>query len=166
MLERTVANRYIRAVNNGRTRPCRIEVIRERGDYTDVVAKFSGGCDRGVTSLAIEAICAMLAADLNLPIAEPLLVEIDEDFINLVPLKDMKNLLSGSNSIGFGSAHLPNGYAIWATGTKIPPALVADAVGVLAFDLLIQNIDRKPSNPNCLTNGKSIGIEEVKRILA
>lgn len=158
MLSQVTAVNFIGAVGNGRTKPVRLEALAEDGTYVELVAKFSAGCDRGVTSLAVEAICAALAADLDLPIPEPFIVEVEPDFLFVVPDPEIRDILQASCPLGFGSRHLPSGFLTWPGYSQVHEASRATALAVYVFDCLIQNIDRSPKNPNCLTDGKEFGI--------
>ena len=158
MLSQVTAVNYIGKVGNGRTTPVRLEAISDDGEYVELVGKFSGGCERGVTNLAVEAVCAALAADLGLPIPEPFIVEVERDFITHIPDADVKTILQRSCRLGFGSKHLPPGYFTWALHSELHESSRPAALAIYVFDCLIQNIDRMPKRPNCLTNGQSIGI--------
>ena len=68
MLEELVATTFHRRMSTGRTVPLLLA-----GEHVDeleieVVAKFSKGADIGPAGLTREALCALLAADLGLPI--------------------------------------------------------------------------------------------------
>jgi len=149
---------YLGPVGNGRTKPCRLEATRNDDEYVEVVAKFSNGCDRGVTSLAVEAICAMLACDLDLPMPEPFTVSLDTDLIREIPDDEIRGIISRSDECGFATKQLPPGYATWAKNHQVHADAICDAVGVFIFDCFTQNIDRLPTNPNCITNGRLFGI--------
>ena len=81
MLDSVIAVRFDRRMGNGKTWPCLVSGLKPDGDEMEVVAKFSAGCERQVGGLVAEAIAAMLAADLDLPVPEPVLVE----FVFIVP---------------------------------------------------------------------------------
>ncbi|MDH5644206.1 MAG: hypothetical protein OEY63_08395 [Gemmatimonadota bacterium] len=123
-----------------------------------MVAKLSEGCDRKVTALVMEAIAAMLAADLDLPVPEPFLVTLEPEFIAGVPDKTVVAMARRSNPVAFGSKHLPPGYTNWPVGEGIPKDAFITAAEIFAFDALIVNDDRRPTNPNCLFNGSSLAI--------
>jgi len=122
MLHELQAVRFDRRMSVGRTGPCLLSAIRPDGSEVEVVAKFSYGCDRGIGSLVCEAVAAMLAADLDLPVPEPFLVRIDADFVNHFPtaLRETAVKLRSSSPLAFGSARLPSGYAVVAPGKPIP----------------------------------------------
>ena len=123
-----------------------------------MIAKFSAGCDRGVSALVAEAVSAMLAADLDLPVPEPMLVAFSSSFIDAVPDSIAKNLMRRSVSPTFGSKKLPPGFSVWPCGRPIPRSMIQVAADVFAFDALIDNDDRRPDNPNCLVKGDAIAI--------
>lgn len=158
MLSHVTAIRFDKRVQSGRTVPCRLTCEAADGTVVEVVAKLSDGCDRKVTALVMEAIAAMLAADLDLPVPEPFLVTLEPEFIAGVPDKTVADMARRSNPVAFGSKQLPPGYTSWPVGKAIPKDALATAAEIFAFDALIVNDDRRPANPNCLFNGSSLAI--------
>lgn len=158
MLSRVTAVRFDGRVQSGRTVPCRLTCEAADGAEVEVVAKLSDGCDRKVTALVMEAIAAMLAADLDLPVPEPFLVTLEPEFIAGVPDETVADMARRSNPVAFGSKHLPPGYTSWPVGKAIPTDALATAAEIFAFDVLIVNDDRRPVNPNCLFSGSSLAI--------
>lgn len=160
MLELVRAERFDRRMSSGKTWPCLLGCVRTDGTKIELVAKFSRCCERGVGGLAIEAIAAMLAADLGLPVPEPFLVSFDNDFIQCLPptQADLAARLRASSSVAFGSLKLPPGFAVLPIGKSIPASVKQQAAEIFAFDCLIQNPDRRPSNPNLLFNGRNFAI--------
>lgn len=158
MLDLITAVRFDGRVQSGRTVPCRLTCENAEGVEVEVVAKFSAGCDRGVGALVVEAISAMLAADLDLPVPEPYLVELTPEFISTLPDAKVADMVRRSSPIAFGSKHLPPGYTSWPIGKSIPRDALATAAEIFAFDALIANDDRRRENPNCLFNGTTLAI--------
>lgn len=158
MLSHVTAVRFDRRVQSGRTVPCSLTCEAAGGAEVEVVAKLSDGCDRKVTALVMEAIAAMLAADLDLPVPEPFLVTLEPEFIAGVPDETVADMARRSNPVAFGSKHLPPGYTSWPVGKAIPKDALATAAEIFAFDALIVNDDRRPANPNCLFSGSSLAI--------
>ena len=158
MLSHVTAVRFDRRVQSGRTVPCRLTCEAVDGTEVEVVAKLSDGCDRKVTALVMEAIAAMLAADLDLPVPEPFLVTLEPEFIAGVPDETVAAMARRSNPVAFGSKHLPPGYTSWPVGKAIPKDALGTAAEIFAFDVLIVNDDRRPVNPNCLFSGSSLAI--------
>lgn len=158
MLSHVTAVRFDGRVQSGRTVPCRLTCEAADGAEVEVVAKLSDGCDRKVTALVMEAIAAMLAADLDLPVPEPFLVTLEPEFIAGVPDETVADMARRSNPVAFGSKHLPPGYTSWPVGKAIPKDALATAAEIFAFDVLIVNDDRRSVNPNCLFSGSSLAI--------
>ena len=158
MLSHVTAVRFDGRVQSGRTVPCRLTCESADGAEVEVMAKLSDGCDRKVTALVMEAIAAMLAADLDLPIPEPFLVILEPDFIAGIPDTNVTAMAHRSSPVAFGSKHLPPGYTSWPVRKAIPKDAVATAAEIFAFDALTMNDDRRPVNPNCLFNGTNLAI--------
>lgn len=158
MLDLVTAIRFDRRMGSGKTKPFLLSCALQDGSEVEVVAKVSAGCDRGVGALVSEAITAMLAADLDLPIPEPYLVRLDMNFIETWSDSVVCGLAKKSVQVGFGSKKLPHGFTTWPVDKTIPQDLRTGAIEILAFDVLTLNDDRRPVNPNCLCDGKSFAI--------
>jgi hypothetical protein len=160
VLDELVAVRFDRRMTNGRTGPVLLAGELPDEQLIEVVAKFSHGAGIGAAGLTREALCAMLAADLALPVPSPFLVRVEPDFIASLQVAnaDVAALLASSLPIGFGSRKLPAGYSAWMAGRPIPKAMQQSAAEIFAFDLLIQNADRRPDNPNLQFRDDQFGI--------
>ena len=158
MLDAVTAVRFDGRVQSGKTKPCRLACETVAGDEVEVVAKLSAGCERGVAALVSEAVAAVLAADLGLPVPEPYLVTVDADFVAAIPDAEIVELARRSNTIWYGSKRLPSGYTTWPVGRQVPKDAIPVAAEIFAFDALIANFDRRPENPNCLFLGASLAI--------
>jgi hypothetical protein len=158
MLEKVEATRFDRIMTKGRTMPLLMAADFSNGRSVELVGKFSHGGQIGAAGLAREAISAMLAADLGLPVPNPLLVAISDAFIETVPDPQAATLLQQSLRVGFGSTKLPNGYVVWPDSNSVPRRMLGQAAEIFAFDALIQNGDRRPQNPNLQFKGQEIAI--------
>jgi hypothetical protein len=158
MLTRVTAIEHHGLLTSGKTRPSR--VVAERADATPVemVVKFSAGCDEKEASLSREVIAACLAGDLGLPVPEPFLVDIPRDWADLVADPAQRARIKASSPVAFGSRHLTGGYAVWHSEMRIDEAMLPVAAAIFVFDALIQNVDRRADNPNCLVKGSQIRI--------
>lgn len=150
MLSTVYASRYIKKMGSGRNLPCLIECEREDGSTVEVVVKYSCTLFEKEKNLAIEAIVAMLAADLGLPVAEPFVVQLSEDFIQTVNEAPIASNLSNSCRQAFGSALLTGGATAWLQGQTVAPGQSQLAAEIAVFDQIIINSDRLPRNPNLL----------------
>lgn len=158
MLEKVDATRFDRAMTKGRTMPLLLAAEYSDCRSIELIGKFSYGGQIGAIGLAREAISAMLAADLGLPVPKPLLVTISDEFINTIMSPDVADLLSRSLRVGFGSSKLPDGYAVWPDGNSVSRRMLNQAAEIFAFDALIQNPDRHPKNPNMQVKGEQLAI--------
>jgi hypothetical protein len=158
MLGRVIALEYVRQMGAGRTCPLMVNCEKQDGSVVSVVAKFSAFCDQRETHLAREIVGACLAADLGLPVPEPVLVEIPHDWGDIVPDALLRARIAASSPIAFGSTLMTGGYSAWTADTRIKEAMFDTAAAIFAFDAIIQNPDRRTSNPNCLVRGEDIRI--------
>jgi hypothetical protein len=137
MLDLVTAVRFDRRMTTGKSWPCLLSCLRSSGEEVEVVAKFSSACDRGVGGLVAEALAAMLAADLGLPVPEPLLVEFDTEFVALIRARDLElaERIGRSVPVAFGSRKLPPGFTVLPKDKAIPQHLRAQAAEIFAFNL-------------------------------
>jgi hypothetical protein len=158
MFDSVVATRLHRRMTRGRTGPFLLECETSNGDAIEVVTKFTGP-QLAVAGLVREALCAMLAADLGLPVPSCRCVHVETDFLaGLVQSHpDEAAFLAAAVPQGFGSTKLPPGFNARMPGRGIPPAMRASAAEIYAFDLLIQNPDRRRDNPQPATQGRAVG---------
>ena len=156
MLSTVQASRFIKKMGSGRNDPCLIECEREDGSTVEVVVKYSATLFEKEKNLAIEAIVAMLAADLGLPVAEPFVVEIAPEFIDTVENGDIAHNLRNSCREAFGSTLITGGATAWLTSQMVTSGQSQMAAEIAVFDQIIINSDRLPINPNLLFTGNSL----------
>jgi len=159
MLDVISAARLHRRMSSGRTGPFLLECESSEQQLVEVVAKFTGP-QLAVEGLIREALCAMLAADLSLPVPECFCVALPTDFLAALAATHPSEsaALTSAIPLGFGSRKLPPGYSAWMPESSIPNAMQVDAAEIYAFDLLVQNPDRRPRNPNLLAKGERFAI--------
>ncbi len=116
----------------------------------ELFCKLSAGCEEGVTNLAREVVAASLAKDLGLPVPASYLVDIPPALSEVVADRNLASRLRESSSVGFGSAKVGNQFSVWSSGGRIAEAMLPVALSALVFDAVIENPDRRVSNPNCL----------------
>lgn len=157
MIPRAVLTRIDRVAVQGRTGPILSACEADGEEEVEVFVKLSAGCDQNVVNLAREAIAACLAADLGLPVPKPWLVEIPPEIIPVVSDAQVADKLRRSCPVAFGSTRTP-GFSVWTTGQRLSDAMRPVASGILLFDAIIQNPDRRAENPNCLVCGGDLRI--------
>ena len=107
----------------------------EEGHIVEAVVKFSE------SGSAQDAMATLLARDLGLTVAEPCLVSVDAALV-----ADAQG-----DRTALGSIKLPPGFSTWPIGKHADPRIAAE---LFAFDVLLNDSDRKPESPNLLTDGK------------
>jgi len=157
MLNTVTATRFVRRMVSGRTKPCLIECEDATGRVVELVVKYSSMLMEREKNLALEAIVAMLAADLELPVAEPFVVEFDPMFITTLTDDALKDALTKSCPLAFGSA-LQTGVTAWLQNQAVSSNQARVAAEIAIFDQIIINSDRRPINPNCLFSGDDLVI--------
>lgn len=155
MLELLKAVRFIRLMGSGRNRPILFGCEEKEGsEPVEVVVKFSAP-QCGVGGIIREALTALLAADLGLPVPRPFLVNLDDGLLeamDMVP-KDAIDSIRGSRFPTFGSQHAGIGASICSRALPISSQSEQEAAEIFAFDALTLNADRRVENPNLLYDG-------------
>jgi hypothetical protein len=163
MLTPVTATTFHRPMGVGKTAPSLVTCVSADGSEVELVVKFAGGCEAGIGSLLREAVAALMAADLDLPVPEPFLVKVEADFVATIPESNERYRLAKRNAAAscgwnFRSKKLPAGFSTILKGRTIPQALMPMAAEILAFDTFTANPDRTVGNPNCQSNGREFGI--------
>lgn len=156
MLRRAAAYEVVRQAMSGRTKPVVMRCEADGGRPPEMFCKLSAGCEEGVLNLAREAVAACLAADLRLPVPAPFLVEIPPELASVATEPDVAARLAASSSVAFGSLRAASQFSVWTAGHRVTEAMLPHALGAFVFDAVIDNVDRKLSNPNCLVAGDCI----------
>ena len=116
------------------------------------------GSESGTKGLVCEVIASQFANDLDLRIPVPVLLEISNEFAATVPNPEIADIMNRSIGWNFGSKKLLASYSVVLPNKPLSVDLRRAAAEILAFDAMIQNPDRRLTNPNCLTNGDEIVI--------
>jgi hypothetical protein len=156
-MKTVIATTYERTFSAGRTKPAVFLCETDGLDAPcEVVVKFRSGMGQGVIGLASELLAALLARQLDIPTPEPMLVEIDPALADGMSDADLRTRIRGSGGLNFGCRLLTGGYETWPVGRAIPFSLRQAALEMFAFDLLIQNPDRRREKPNLLWKGDEL----------
>jgi hypothetical protein len=147
---------FLKPTSKGKTEPLMLVCERQDGAEVELVAKFSGVCEEKEVNLAREVIAVCLAADLDLPVAEPMIVEASPEWIDTIPDPAIRAKVAGSCRLAFGSKLWTGQFSVWNSGTLVTESMLPKAAAIFTFDAIIQNFDRQESNPNCLVNGEKI----------
>lgn len=163
MLKTVTAIQFHKPMGVGKTAPSLLTCVDDEGNQIELVVKFAAGCEGGTGSLVREVLGALMAADLDLPVPEPFLVNVEADFTATIPELDdrcrvTKHHAARSLGLNFGSKKLPPGFSTIMKGRPVSQTLMPTAAEILAFDIFIANPDRTVANPNCQSNGREFAI--------
>jgi len=158
MISTIKATTFMKAFRTGRTCPCLMLCEDDQGDMTEVVVKLRTGHECTCTGLICELMASLLARDLGLPVPEPYLVEVDDVFHAGISDVNLANRFRASAGLNFGSRFLGAAYVSWPQLRSIPAAIQQDASDIFAFDMMIQNPDRRENKPNLLRKGDDLAI--------
>ena len=143
-MPRTVtATRYVTPLREGGSLPGLVEADDD-GLY---VVKFRAA-GQGSKALVAELVAGELAAALDLPVPELVLVDIDPAIGRAEPDPEVRELVTASVGLNAGLDFLPGALEFAAAAPDAVDA--AFAADVVWFDALMTNVDRTPRNPNMI----------------
>lgn len=148
-LRHVLATRYVVPLREGGSLPG----VIEGDDHQMWVVKLRGA-GQGAGALAAEIIAGKIAQALGLPMPELVLLELPPKFGVTDGDPEVNDLLAASAGANVGMAFLPQ-----AIGYDPAARAVVDgalAARVVAFDVLMGNVDRTFRNPNLLWSGGSL----------
>jgi hypothetical protein len=158
MIRRATPLRFDREAEAGRNKPLRIVVEADDGSEHEVFLKISAKPELGVEGLANEALAACLAGDLELPINEPFLVDLDPDWVGSVSDPGVRTALQDSVPVAFGSKAAGVQWKLWSRSDVLTADRRPQALAIFAFDAYVENDDRSQRNSNCLVKGSEFRI--------
>jgi hypothetical protein len=148
-VERLEAERFHSFTDSGYSRPARVTCARHDGTKVDVYVKFVGGVRNREFGLGAELLSSLLARELGLAAPTPFVVNLSAEFLAGVP-SPARDLVKRSLGLNFASESAPPGFSVVPPEPRVPLTLRPAAAEIFAFDVIIQNYDRKSDNPNLL----------------
>lgn len=157
MLEVWEARRLDRVLTSGRTKPVVLECVLSSPQESLLrlmVVKAMGPPEVTETGLMCEMFGNLLARELGVQSPECALVNISPQMADVLrPRLHPSGFTAG---FGVGSEFMRAGLATVTPDMTLLPEEQAQAARLYAFDLLVQNPDRRVGNPNCAFIGKDI----------
>jgi len=144
---------HIEKFTSGATVPMLLRGIcketHEKGDY--VVKYLHGRMDNEASCR--ELLGSFLAMQLGLNVPEPVLIEIQQDFIDTIDLPEIEYI---KNCLGYNfGCEFVKGYVEILNDQTLNEYQVDDAINIFGFDILISNTDRRVDKHNLMSNGQS-----------
>jgi hypothetical protein len=157
MIEQIEAELFHGFQTNGRSRPARMTCRKADGQPVNVFVKFAGGVTGHYFGLCAEVLCSAIARHLGLVTPDPYIVNLplSPEFLAGVPA-EAKDIVGRSLGLNFGTVAVGDGFTVVPPEPRLPTNLRPVAAEIFAFDILMQNFDRKWDNPNLLWNQKRI----------
>ncbi len=148
-IPRLKAASVLQVLSSGRTTPCLLLCTSDSGSDHEVVIKWRGALETKERGLIAELLASLLADDLGLPVPQPFFVEVEPGFIVGEGKPQLNAIAKESVGLNFGSQYLPS-CVTWLKDKPIPVMLRPLAAEVFAFDVLVDNPDRRRERPNIL----------------
>ena len=149
MLPRVAALRYVLPLREGGSLPA----VVDGDDGATWVAKFRGA-GQGAAVLAAEVIAGGIARALGLAVPDLAIVEVDEALARNEGDPEIRALLAASAGDNLGMRFLPAALPFDPAARPDVDATLASRI--VAFDALVQNVDRTAKNPNLLWSGRAL----------
>jgi hypothetical protein len=148
-LPRLQAARFVLPLREGGSMPALVD-----GDDGGLWVLKLRGAAQGTRVLVAEVICGELARALELPMPPLAVVALDAALARTESDAEVRDLLLASAGDNLGMAFLPGAVGFDpAAATPLPAGLAAR---VVAFDVLVSNVDRTVRNPNLLWSGGTL----------
>jgi hypothetical protein len=150
VLPRVVGSRYVVPLREGGSLPAVVDTDGE-GSF---VVKFRGA-GQGPKALIAEALVALIAKHIALPVPKPVVAELEDGFGRGEPDPEIQDILKASVGANFGLEFL---HGALAFDPAVDAKLVSSelAANIVWLDAYVTNVDRTPRNTNVLVCGKRI----------
>ncbi len=155
MIEQIEAEIFQGFQTKGYSKPARLTCRRGDGQRIDVFVKFAGGVRSHYFGLCAELLCSVIGRHFGFSTPDPFIVNLSQEFLGGVP-NEAKDMVSRSLGLNFATVAVGSGYSVMPAEPRLPRGLSGSAAEIFAFDVLMQNFDRKRDNPNLLWNRERI----------
>ena len=123
--------------------------VSEDGYISHFVVKLKNDLPYKEHSCAREMIGSLLATAFGLLTPPPGIINIPDDFYEIVDNQALRDRLQASSGYNFGSRNVEINAFL---GVDLPPGKLQEGFEVFVFDALIQNSDRRVGNPNLFSS--------------
>jgi hypothetical protein len=148
--KKVLAREFIKVSGAGRTKAWHVLAEAADGEERAVVVKRRNGDGMVGHGLACEMVAALLALDLAIPVQPPLVVEIDQRFVQSLHSDDLRQVAEANLGPNFGTPQWDAGFDRWYERYPTSVNMRQTLGEILGFDAMIQNVDRRRRNPNCV----------------
>lgn len=144
-------------MDSGTTRPMAVWAVdRETGVRGQYVVKYRNGERMSATSSAFELIAAWMALELNLPAAEPAIVNVSPAFVDSLKGREGYAAAAKSEGFNFATTYHPGYNPVPGRGFTLPNDQYEVMKMIYVFDLFVRNTDRGHQKTNLAFNGQRL----------
>ena len=142
---------------SGANKPLLITGADVNGRKGDYVVKFRGAARMSNEACMRELLAAFIAAQMGIRVVSPVIVNISQNFVELLIGNDAWQYANKSLGFNYGSEYIKKYSTILPT-QDLNNHQLQYAQTIFAFDVAIQNPDRTNEKPNMITDGTEIVI--------
>jgi hypothetical protein len=143
-------------LGNGTTKPMLIRgVCTTTMEKSDYVVKYKNSPRMSIEASCRELIAAFIAKEIELNVADPVLINITSEFVETLVGKDGYKFANNSIGVNFGCKYF-SGYWEFIKGQALNDNQYEQAEKIYAFDIFIANPDRRVEKQNMLTDGDKV----------
>jgi hypothetical protein len=143
--------------STGANKPLLLTGVNQNGNKGSYVIKFKASERMSPEANMRELLALFIAAEMNIPSVQPVLINISQDFVDLLIGDPIWQTASQSTGTNFGSVYI-QGFKTILTTEELNSQQLTFAQALFAFDVFIQNPDRTINKPNMMTDGHEIVI--------
>jgi hypothetical protein len=143
--------------DSGANKPLLITGVDAAGTKNDYVVKFRAAERMSAEACMRELLALFIAAEMEIKAVQPAIINISQDFADLLIGNSAWQYASQSIGYNFGSEYVKRFKTIIPT-QSLNNHQVPFAQKIFAFDVFIQNNDRRNDKPNMMTDGHEIVI--------
>jgi hypothetical protein len=141
----------------GANKPLLVRGVDDNGNKGDYVVKFRGAERMSAEACMRELLAAFIAAQMEIRVVHPVIVNISQDFVDLLQGNSAWQYASKSLGYNYGSEYIKRYTTIIPT-QDLNNHQLHPAQTIFAFDVTIQNPDRTNEKPNMFSDGTEIVI--------
>lgn len=143
---------------SGSNNPLLVGAVDEAtGVKEKCVLKPNGGERMSKKAMLREIAATFIAKTWGIHTVEPVLLRVTPQLVEANVGQDWYDLLQKSVGLNYGSVYLPN-HQIPVLGQALNATTFGQAQMIFAFDLFVQNPDRRSQKPNLMSNGEQLVI--------
>lgn len=147
VLPRAIATDFVQCLQSGSTEPMQVLCVEENTQRKRSFVVKPKGHERNTNAASCkELIGAWIAMEMGIKVFEPALVDISQDFVDLLAGNIHQNVFSLSIGVNFATKFIEGAMPVMG----LPLGVTEQALQILSFDMSLDNADRRVEKPNML----------------